>query len=128
MSQSTKSYDEVLGCQQHGRKLTVSKKAPWSSDELDAMYLLPCVGFATEPGVPSALCPFMVQPRTDAPRKRELPIAKDVVKLAAVHVQCDKGHLSKDTSLQQVHFTYKGGCADCGPGQVVLHATLKRKA
>jgi hypothetical protein len=121
------NYTKQLACTKDGIKLSVSQTHAWTGDELDATYLLPCKGFATEPDATMPLHPYRVQPDLDAAKPREHPIADNVVALAATEIACERGHKSKDTSLQRSHLTYEGNCTDCG-GPVTLHATLKRKA
>jgi hypothetical protein len=122
------TYEETLGCQRHGRKITVSQGHPWTDEELDATYVLSCDGFNGD----TALCDFRCQPHLDARSPRTLPIANQVLKLVLEETRCDKGHLQvspqyKSSVLQEAHLDLNGRCDDCGT-TVPLHALLVRKA
>jgi hypothetical protein len=119
-------HEKVLACGHCGRKVTVSLNHEWGA-ELDATFYLPCTCFDKTPEAVSTLTPHRVQ-FVVGEKMRELVNARDAVHLAAVSVTCNRGHIHKDTALQEAQFTYQGECRDCGPGPVLLHATLKRKA
>jgi hypothetical protein len=121
------TYEKILACGHCGRKTTVTQSHEWTDHETAATFCLPCSCFDHSPGAPSPLTPHRVQ-FVVGEKMRELVVARDAVNLAAVSISCSKGHLSKDTSLQQANLTYEGSCKDCGPVPVTLRATLKRRA
>ena len=119
------TYERVLACGHCGHRVSVTQKHEWTQEELSATFYLPCKCFAEGPGATSALKPHRVQ-FVQGEKMRELVIARDAVNLAAVSIQCDRGHLSRDVSLQQAELRYEGACDECG-GLVPLSAHLKRK-
>jgi hypothetical protein len=128
LTRPKETYEETLGCQRHGGKIVVSQDHPWTDEETDATYVLSCAGF----GGDVSLCEFRVQPHLDAPKRRDLPIADQVVKLVLEETRCDQGHLQvapqyRSSVIQEARLDLTGPCDDCGT-TVPLHALLVRKA
>lgn len=120
-------YPRTVACRQCGRKTEVHLSHPWTPAELVAQLLLPCRCFSTNLDAPVPLTSHMALPE-HGEKRWEPPLERDLVMLAATSIQCHRGHMSKDTTLQAMRLAYQGACAECGPEPVELHAELKRRA